>query len=76
MINKLRNRALTELLEETSTKVDEVEQQFETPISQQSTSPNNTDGVDGDRMVVDNGDTSFLAIKVNGRWMKTNLEEL
>lgn len=76
MIKELRDRALTQLLEEQGTKVDEVQQQFETPIKVSTSNPSNDNGFDGDRMVVENGDSSFLAIKVNGRWMKTQLEEM
>jgi len=52
------------------------EQQYETPIKQAITSPSNTQGTDGDRLIVTEKDGNYLYIKVSGRWMKTQLQEV
>jgi hypothetical protein len=53
-------------------KIQEIEQQYETPIKTTIDRPINDEGVDGDRTVVQ----EFLYIKVGGRWMKTELQEV
>ena len=38
--------------------------------------PTNSEGVDGDRKVVKEGNDNYLYVKVDGRWMKTQLQEV
>ena len=57
-------------------KIQEIEQQYETPIKTTIDRPINDEGVDGDRKVVQEVDKEFLYIKVGGRWKKTELQEV
>jgi len=49
---------------------------METPMNVKSEAPDNVEGFNGDRVIVENDAGSFLYIKVADRWMKTNLEEV
>ena len=69
-------QSILNILKEQSSKVSEVENSMETPIKVQSEVPDNGEGFNGDRVVVENDAGSFLYIKVAERWMKTNLEEV
>ena len=57
-------------------EIEEVKQQFATPTEQETVRPSNTDGVDGDKKVVVEGNQEFLYVKVNDRWKKTQLQEV
>lgn len=56
--------------------IEETKQQYETPIKVDRNIPTNSEGVDGDRKVVKEGNDNYLYIKVDGRWMKTQLQEV
>ncbi len=56
--------------------IEETKQQYETPINVDRNIPTNSQGVDGDRKVVKEGSDNYLYIKIDGRWMKTQLEEV
>ena len=56
--------------------IEETKQQYETPIDVNRSIPKNTEGKDGDRKVVQEGNDNYLYIKVDGRWMKTQLQEV
>lgn len=56
--------------------IEETKQQYETPIKVDRNIPTNSQGVDGDRKVVKEGNDNYLYIKVDGRWMKTQLQEV
>lgn len=57
-------------------EIEEVKQQYATPTEQETVRPSNTDGVDGDKKVVVEGNQEFLYVKVNNRWKKTELQEV
>ena len=57
-------------------EIEEVKQQYATPTEQENVRPLNTDGVDGDKKVVVEGNQEFLYVKVNNRWKKTELQEV
>ena len=56
--------------------IEETKQQYETPIDVNRNIPKNIEGKDGDRKVVKEGNDNYLYIKVDGRWMKTQLQEV
>lgn len=56
--------------------IEETKQQYETPIKVDRNIPKNAQGKDGDRKVVKEGNDNYLYIKVDGRWMKTQLQEV
>jgi hypothetical protein len=56
--------------------IEETKQQYETPIKIDRNIPKNAQGKDGDRKVVKEGNDSYLYIKIEGRWMKTQLQEV
>lgn len=56
--------------------IEEIKQQYETPIKIDRNIPKNAQGKDGDRKVVKEGNDSYLYIKIEGRWMKTQLQEV
>ena len=56
--------------------IEETRQQYETPIDVNRNIPKNIEGKDGDRKVVKEGNDNYLYIKVDGRWMKTQLQEV
>jgi len=56
--------------------IEETKQQYETPIKINRNIPKNAEGKDGDRKVVKEGNDNYLYIKVEGRWMKTQLQEV
>lgn len=56
--------------------IEETKQQYETPIKVDRNIPRNAQGKDGDRKVVKEGNDNYLYIKVEGRWMKTQLQEV
>lgn len=56
--------------------IEETKQQYETPIKVDRNIPKNAQGKDGDRKVVKEGNDNYLYIKVEGRWMKTQLQEV
>ena len=57
-------------------EIEEVKQQFATPTEQDNVSPSNTDGENGDKKVIVEGNEEFLYVKVNDRWKKTQLQEV
>jgi len=59
-----------------SKKIEEVKQQYETPIKTSEPIPTNDKGTDGDRKVVKESDGEYLYIKSSGRWMKLQLQEV
>tara|TARA_R100000353_G_scaffold33511_1_gene26863 strand:+ start:5090 stop:5317 length:228 start_codon:yes stop_codon:yes gene_type:complete len=74
-MSRMYNRGLS-LIKKLQQKIDETKQQYETPIVVSTTKPSNSEGVDGDRKVVQEATGNFLYIKVGNRWMKTILEEV
>lgn len=68
--------SILEILRNQSDKISEVEGSMETPMNVKSEAPDNVEGFNGDRVIVENDAGSFLYIKVADRWMKTNLEEV
>lgn len=52
------------------------EQQYETPIKVETSTPKNEDGKAGDRKIIKQNNEYFLFIKVENRWMKTQLQEV
>lgn len=56
--------------------IEETKQQYETPIKIDRNIPKNAQGKDGDRKVVKEGNDNYLYIKIEGRWMKTQLQEV
>tara|TARA_S200002703_G_scaffold99669_2_gene86158 strand:+ start:642 stop:878 length:237 start_codon:yes stop_codon:yes gene_type:complete len=56
--------------------IEETKQQYETPIKVDRNIPRSAQGKDGDRKVVKEGNDNYLYIKVEGRWMKTQLQEV
>lgn len=56
--------------------IETIKQQLETPTSQSNVRPNNTDGDDGDKKIVTENNQEFLYVKVDGRWMKSELQEV
>jgi|14_taG_2_1085336.scaffolds.fasta_scaffold00059_10 hypothetical protein len=57
-------------------RIEEVKQQYETPIKTSEPIPDNNKGADGDRKVVKESDGEYLYIKSSGRWMKLQLQEV
>ena len=57
-------------------EIEEVKQQFDTPTEQDNVRPSNTDGENGDKKVIVEGNEEFLYVKVNDRWKKTQLQEV
>ena len=57
-------------------EIEEVKQQFSTPTEQDNVRPSNTDGKNGDKKVIVEGNEEFLYVKVNDRWKKTQLQEV
>ena len=43
---------------------------------QNNVRPSNTDGENGDKKVIVEGNEEFLYVKVNDRWKKTQLQEV
>lgn len=56
--------------------IETIKQQLEIPTSQSNVRPNNTDGDDGDKKIVTENNQEFLYVKVDGRWMKSELQEV
>ena len=57
-------------------EIEEVKQQFATPTEQDNVRPSNTDGENGDKKVIVEGNQEFLYVKVNDGWKKTQLQEV
>ncbi len=57
-------------------EIQEVQQQFSTPTIQTNERPDNNEGQDGDKKVVVEGNQEFLYVKVDDRWMKSELQEV
>jgi len=75
-VNFKRDKKILDIINQRSNRSTEIENQMETPINVQSTPPSTRNGEDGDRIVVDNDSGSFLYIKVGGRWLKSQLQEI
>lgn len=71
-----KTKGLRGIINKVINKAKIAEQQYETPIKQKIASPSNTQGTDGDRLIVTEKDGNYLYIKVSGRWMKTQLQEV
>tara|TARA_R100000008_G_C3456901_1_gene102183 strand:- start:206 stop:445 length:240 start_codon:yes stop_codon:yes gene_type:complete len=56
--------------------IEEVKQQYETVQPVSKGRPNNRDGKNGDKKVVQEGYEEFLYVKVKGKWVKTELQEV
>jgi len=54
----------------------EAEQQYETPLQLTAVIPKSIEGKDGDMKLITEGADVYLYIKVNKRWMKTQLQEV
>jgi len=63
-------------LKDVEKDVEEIKQQFITPMTVSKKKPSKTEGENGDRKVIKEGNDNYLYIKVDGRWMKTQLEEI
>ena len=61
---------------DTFKKINEIEQRYETPTKVQQNIPSHSEGVDGDKKLIKEGNDSYLYIKINNKWMKTQLEEI
>tara|TARA_Y100001972_G_C7377110_1_gene197921 strand:- start:164 stop:397 length:234 start_codon:yes stop_codon:yes gene_type:complete len=75
MTEKTRLLDSIQTIKDSVKDVEEIKQQYETPILSDKVRPNNRDGVNGDRKIIKEGNNNFLYVKVEGRWMKTQLEE-
>ena len=63
-------------VENTFKKIHEIEQQYETPAKVDPNIPSHSEGTDGDKKLIKEGNDSYLYIKINNRWMKTQLQEI
>ena len=77
-MRKERKRLLDRIhtIKNNTQDIEETKQQYETPIKVDRNIPKNAQGKDGDRKVVKEGNDNYLYIKVEGRWMKTQLQEV
>ncbi len=75
MIKKQRILDRIQTIKDNVNDIEEIKEQYETPIEVDKKVPRNSQGEDGDRKVVKEGHDNYLYIKVDGRWMKTQLEE-
>lgn len=57
-------------------KSQEAEQQYETPLQPTAGIPKPIEGKNGDMKLITEGTDVYLYIKVNKRWMKTQLQEV
>jgi hypothetical protein len=57
-------------------KSQEAEQQYETPLQPTAVIPRSIEGKDGDMKLITEGVDVYLYVKVNKRWMKTQLQEV
>ena len=71
----MRDKTVLKSLQDQSSKIEEIDQQMETPLSVRQSVPISDEGFDGDQVLVSDSSGSFVFIKVNGRWMKSQLEE-
>lgn len=76
MIQKKRILDRIQTIKDNANDIEEIKEQYETPIEVNRVRPNNSQGENGDRKVVKEGNDNFLYIKVDGRWMKTQLQEV
>lgn len=76
MIKKKTILDRIQTIKDNANDIEEIKQQYETPIQIDKIIPSNFEGKDGDRKVVKEGHDNYLYIKVDGRWMKTQLEEV
>ena len=72
----MRDKTVLKSLQDQSSKIEEIDQQMETPLSVRQSIPISDEGFDGDQVLVSDSSGSFVFIKVNGRWMKSQLEEV
>ena len=72
----MRDKTVLKSLQDQSSKIEEIDQQMETPLSVRQSIPISDEGFDGDQVIVSDSSGSFIYIKVNGRWMKSQLEEV
>mgnify|MGYP003119411615 FL=1 len=72
----MRDKTVLKSLQDQSSKIEEIDQQMETPLSVRQSVPISDEGFDGDQVLVSDSSGSFVFIKVNGRWMKSQLEEV
>ena len=72
----MRDKTVLSSLQDQSSKIEEIDQQMETPLSVRQSAPISEEGFDGDQVVVSDSSGSFVYIKINGRWMKSQLEEV
>jgi hypothetical protein len=77
-MRKERKRLLDRIhtIKNNTQDIEETKQQYETPIKVDRNIPKNAQGKDGDRKVVKEGNDNYLYIKIEGRWMKTQLQEV
>lgn len=76
MIQKQRILDRIQTIKDNENDIKEIREQYETPIVVNKAAPTNSEGADGDRKVVKEGNDNYLYIKVDGRWMKTQLQEV
>tara|TARA_R110000796_G_scaffold37307_5_gene94245 strand:- start:988 stop:1248 length:261 start_codon:yes stop_codon:yes gene_type:complete len=57
-------------------KSQEAEQQYETPLQPTAVVPRSIEGKDGDMKLITEGVDVYLYVKVDKRWMKTQLQEV
>jgi len=76
MIQKQRILDRIQTIKNNENDIEEIKEQYETPIVVNKATPVNSEGADGDRKVVQEGNDNYLYIKVDGRWMKTQLQEV
>ena len=72
----MRDKSILSSLQEQSSKIEEIDEQMETPLSARQSVPVSDEGFDGDQVIVSDSSGSFIYVKVSGRWMKSQLEEV
>ena len=75
---QLINTALNERseIDRLRLKSEEAEQQYETPLQPTAVVPRSIEGKDGDMKLITEGVDVYLYVKVDKRWMKTQLQEV
>tara|TARA_R110000803_G_scaffold11628_4_gene34631 strand:+ start:338 stop:592 length:255 start_codon:yes stop_codon:yes gene_type:complete len=75
---QLINTALNERseIDRLRLKSEEAEQQYETPLQPTAVIPNPIEGKNGDTKLITEGADVYLYVKVDKRWMKTQLQEV
>jgi len=76
MIAKKRILDRIQTIKDNVKDIEEIKEQYETPIVINREKPTNSEGANGDRKVVKEGNDNYLYIKIDGRWMKTQLQEV